>query len=147
MIERHTFKALINTIVEIENGIEKIEGALNCHFDKNWCTEAPVMIIRAIAEGFFDKVIPNTLEKAQADTIEELLYHFIYMEACGNDSKHCKSKLVIIYEGTEAQNSIPCTNLEELYDVIDLYLNSPTVDFTFNFCHSHKLDDKVKEVA
>ena len=147
MIERHTFKALITTVASIEAGIEAFEKAVNCHIDDNWMTDAPCKIIRAISEGFFEKVLPNTLEEDQADAIEELLYHFIYMEDCGNDSEHCKSKLIVIDEGKESQHSIPCTNIDELYTAIEIYLNTPTVDFTFNFCHSHRLDDELKEVV
>ena len=146
MIERHTFKALINSVSEIENGIEKLEGVFNCQFDRNWMTEAPCRIIRAIADGFFDSPpYDRSLEESQSELIEELLYHFIYMEDCGNDSEHCRSKLVIADEGKETEHSIPCTNLDELYNAIDIYLNTPTVDFTFNFCHSHRLDDEVKD--
>ena len=144
MIERHTFKQLIDTIVIMEAGIEAFEKAVNCHIDDNWMTRGASNIIRAIAEGFFEKIAINSLEEEQADTIEELIYHFIYMENCGNDSEHCKSKLVIIDEGKESQHSIPCTNINELYNVIDIYLNTPTVDFTFNYCHSHKQDDSLK---
>ena len=143
MIERHTFKQLIDTIVIIEAGIEAFEKAVNCHIDNNWMTQGASNIIRAIAEGFFEKIDVNSLEEEQADTIEELLYHFIYMEACGNDSEHCKSKLVIIDEGKESQHSIPCTNINELYNVIEIYLNTPTVDFTFNYCHSYKDEEAV----
>jgi hypothetical protein len=141
MLERHTFKALINSVVEIEEGITKLEKTLNCHFDQNWMTKTPSSIIRAIAEGFFEKIAINSLEEDQADTIEELLYHFIYMEDCGNDSEHCKSKLIIIDEGKESEHSISCTNIDELYNAIDIYLNTPTVDFTFNYCHSYTIDE------
>lgn len=145
MMERHTFKALITSVVEIEKGINALESALNCHFDGNWLTEAPCNIIKAIAEGFFEKSpAERSIEDCQSETIEELLYHFIYMEDCGNNSEHCKSKLVIIDEGKESQESIPCTNIDELYNVIDIYLNTPTVDFTFNYCHSYKDEEELK---
>jgi hypothetical protein len=84
------------------------------------------------------------LEEGQADTIEELLYHFIYMEDCGNESEHCKSKLVVINEGKEEEQSIPCTNLDELYYIICLFAERLDVDFTFNYCHSNHLDEELK---
>lgn len=148
MISRHTFKTLIAVITEMEAGIEAFEKAVNCHIDGNWMTNGTSNIIRAVAEGFFDiPPVKRSLEEQQSETIEELLYHFIYMEDCGNDSEHCKSKLIIVNEGKEDQHSVPCTNLDELYNAINIYLSSPAVDFTFNYCHSHKLDDEIKEVV
>ena len=134
MIELHTFKALINTVVEIEAGICKLEEALNCHFDDNWMTSTPCRIINAIANGFFDK---NDTEW-QVDTIEELLYHFIYMEDCGNNSEHCKSKMVVMNEGKANEMPLSCTNLDELYSVIRTYIDKTDTDFTFSYCHSYK---------
>ena len=139
MIERHTFKKLINTIVDVEKGITALETTLNCHFDDNWLVNIPSNIIEAIAKGFFE--YSKDLESAagsQIETIEELLYHFIYMEDCGNNSEHCMSKLVIVDEGKESQHSLPCTNIDELYNAIIIYITSTTVDFSFNYCHSYK---------
>ena len=139
MIARHTFKQLIETVAVMEAGIEAFEKAVNCHIDDNWMTNGTSQIIRAIAEGFFEEPpFERSLEDCQSETIEELLYHFIYMEDCGNDSEHCRSKLIIMDEGKESQQSIPCTNLDELYSAIELYLNTPRADFTFNYCHSCK---------
>lgn len=147
MIERHTFKALLTSIVEIEIGITALEKTLNCHFDQNWMTDAPSGIIRAIAEGFFDKIDINSLEEDQADTIEELLYHFIYMEDCGNDSEHCKVNLVKISNNSGEEKSLSCTNLDELYGVICTYLARDDLNFHFNYCHSYKQDDAIQEVV
>jgi hypothetical protein len=141
MIKRHTFKALIDTVVAIEKGISELEDTLCVCFDKNWMTDAPFNIIRAIAEGFFDKIAINSVEDAQADTIEELLYHFIYMEDCGNDSEHCREKLVRVSNDIGEEKAISCTNIDELYSVICTYLERQDINFHFNFCHSHKLDD------
>lgn len=145
MIERHTFKKLISSVVEIEAGIAALEKTLACQFDNNWMIRAPETIIRAIAEGFLEKVDVNSLEEDQADIIEELLYHFIYMEDCGNESEHCKYKLVIVNEGKEDQHSVPCTNLDELYNVIILYLENTDCDFTFNYCHATQEDKELKD--
>ena len=41
MIERHTFRQLIETVAMIEAGIEKFEAAVNCHLDDNWMVNAP----------------------------------------------------------------------------------------------------------
>lgn len=144
MVKRHTFKQLLETVAYIEEGIFKLESALNCHFDQNWCTETPSKIIRAISEGFFAEVDANSLAKKQADTIEELLYHFIYMEDCGNDSEYCRSKLVIVDEGKESQHSVPCTNIDELYDIICTYLVREDLNFHFNYCHSCR-DEESKD--
>lgn len=148
MIERHTFKALINSIVEIEKGIASLEKALSCHFDQNWMTDAPSNLIRAITDGFFD-TLPEagTLEYRQSETIEEFLYHFIYMEDCGNDSEHCKANLVKISNNSGEEKSLSCTNLDELYNVIRHYLVRDDINFHFNYCHSHKLDDEIQEVV
>ena len=143
MIERHTFTKLIASIVEIEKGIEALEKALGCHFDDNWMTEAPSNIIRAISEGFFEKVYTNSLEEDQADTIEELLYHFIYMEDCGNDSEHCREKLVRI-SNNEEEKALSCTNIDELYGVIRTYLDRQDINFHFNYCHSFRDEEELK---
>ncbi len=143
MIEKHTFKALIETVVLMEKGIKDLERALRCQFDQNWVTEAPDNIIRAITEGFFDSPIKDrTLEYQQSETIEELLYHFIYMEDCGNDSKHCREKLVRVSNANGEEKAIPCTCIEELYGVIRTYLERTDIHFSFNYCHSHSMDDK-----
>ena len=147
MIERHTFKKLISSIVEIEAGITALEKTLACQFDNNWMTKAPEAIIRAIAEGFFEKVDVNSLEEDQADTIEELLFHFIYMEDCGNDSEHCREKLVRVSNDKGEENALSCTTVDELYGVVRTYLERQDINFSFNFCHSHKLDDEIKEVV
>jgi hypothetical protein len=146
MILRHTFKKLIETVVMMEAGIDTFEKAVNCHIDDNWMTNGTSNIIRAIAEGFFEKIDINSLEEDQADTIEELLYHFIYMEDCGNESEHCREKLVRI-SNDEEEKALSCTNIDELYGVIRTYLDRQDINFHFNYCHSHKQDDELKEVV
>lgn len=146
MISRHTFKTLIAVIIEVEAGIEAFGKAVNCQIDDNWMTNGISNIIRAIAKGFFEELpVRRSLEEQQSETIEELLYHFIYMEDCGNESEHCKSKLVIVNEGKEDQHSISCTNLDELYNVIILYVEHTECDFTFNYCHSAQEDKELKD--
>jgi hypothetical protein len=143
MIERHTFKKLISSIIEIEAGITALEKTLACQFDNNWLTKAPEAIIRAIAEGFFENVDVNSLEEDQADTIEELLYHFIYMEDCGNDSEHCREKLVRISNDVE-EKALSCTTVDELYGVIRTYIERQDINFHFNYCHSYKDEEELK---
>lgn len=147
MIEKHTFKDLIKTVVLVEKGIEKFEEAISCHIDDNWMTRVCNGIIRAIAEGFFEKVDINSLEEVQADTIEELLFHFIYMEDCGNDSEHCREKLVRVSNNKGEENALSCTTVDELYGVIRTYIERQDINFSFNFCHSYKPDDELKEVV
>ena len=141
MIARHTFKKLIESIMKIERGISKIEDALEIHIDQNWLLDSEQIMIRAIAEGFYDDVDAN---ETQIDTIEELLYHVFFMEDFGNDSEHCKNKLIIVDEGKDTQHSISCTNIDELYNAICIYVENITTDFTFNYCHSYHLDEEVK---
>lgn len=150
MIERHTFRQLIETIAMIEAGIEKFEAAVNCHIDDNWMVNAPCRIITAIAEGFFENY---TLEKekghhsivdSKLKTIEELLYHFIYMEDYGNESEHCKSKLVVVDQGEDTEKALPCTCIDELYDIIQTYINDMSLNFSFNYCHSYREDKELK---
>lgn len=144
MILRHTFKQLIETVVMMEAGIETFEKAVNCHIDDNWMTNGTSNIIRAIALGFFDDIPVNrSLEEQQADTIEELLYHFIYMEDCGNDSEHCREKLVRI-SNDEEEKALSCTNIDELYNVIRTYIDRHDISFHFNYCHSYEDDMKLK---
>jgi hypothetical protein len=143
MIEKHTFKKLISSILEIEAGITALEKTLACQFDNNWMTKAPEAIIRTIAEGFFEKVDVGSLEEDQADTIEELLYHFIYMEDCGNDSEHCREKLVRISNDTE-EKALSCTSVDELYGVIRTYIERQDINFHFNYCHSYKDEEELK---
>lgn len=139
MIERHTFKELITAVTTLDSGIVKLEDALGAHFDSNNFTKAQELVIHAIAEGFQETA---NINYDQVDIVEELLYHFIFMEDCGNDSEHCKSKLVIVNEGKEDAHSVPCTNVDELYNVITLFIERLDIDFSFNYCHSHKLDDE-----
>ena len=147
MIAIHTFKSLINTVVVMEAGIETFEKAVNCHIDDNWMTNGTSNIIRAVAEGFFEEIpVKNSLEEDQFEVIEELLYHFIYMEDCGNDSEHCKSKLVRMSNDKGEEKSLSCTNIDELYGVIRTYLMRDDLNFHFNYCHSHKLDNEIQEV-
>ena len=141
MIERHTFKELITTIVVTEDCLTKLEDLLGVNFEGGPFVRNNERTIHAIAEGF---QIFGNINDFQVETVEELLYHFIYMEDCGNDSEHCKSKLVIVNEGKEDQHSVPCTNLDELYDVICSYIENINCDFTFNYCHSHHIDDEIK---
>ena len=145
MIERHTFKQLIETVVMIEAGIEKFEVAVNCPMDDNWMTAAPCRIITAIALGFFDDIPgKRSLEEQQAGTLEELLYHFIYMEDCGNESEHCREKLVRISNDNE-EKALSCTNIDELYGVIRTYLDRQDINFHFNYCHSIREDEELKD--
>lgn len=78
MIARHTFKALISAVVDIEDGIAKFESAINCHLDDNWMTKASCSIIRTISEGFFDTVEINSDEESFADIIGAYLSFCIY---------------------------------------------------------------------
>ena len=143
MITRHTFKQLIETVAIMEAGIEAFEKAVNCHIDDNWMTNGTSNIIRAIALGFFDDIpVKRSLEEQQAATIEELLYHFIYMEDCGNDSEHCREKLVRI-SNDEEEKALSCTNIDELYGVIRTYLDRQDINFQFNYCHSFR-DEELK---
>ena len=144
MILRHTFKQLIETVVVMEAGIEAFEKAVNCHIDDNWMTNGTSNIIKAIALGFFDDIpVKRSLEAQQADTIEELLYHFIYMEDCGNDSEHCREKLVRI-SNDEEEKALSCTNIDELYGVIRTYLGRQDINFHFNYCHSFRDEEELK---
>ena len=144
MIERHTFKQLIETVVIMEAGIEAFEKAVNCHIDDNWMTNGTSKIIRAIAEGFFnDTPVKRSLEEQQAETIEELLYHFIYMEDCGNNSEHCREKLVRISNDTE-EKALSCTTVDELYGVIRTYIDRQDINFHFNYCHSFRDEEELK---
>ena len=145
MIARHSFKNLIEVVQIQETGIDNLERSLNCYMDNNWMTQVPNKLIRTIAESFFSEVVPNSKEDLMSNTIEGLLYHFIYMEDCGNDSEHCKTKLVTVNEGKEDQHSVSCTNLDELYNVITSYIEHTDCDFTFNFCHSYHLDEELKD--
>jgi hypothetical protein len=144
MIARHTFKQLIETVVVMEAGIEAFEKAVNCHIDDNWMTNGTSNIIRAIALGFFEDIpVERSLDEQQADTIEELLYHFIYMEDCGNDSEHCREKLVRISNDKE-EKALSCTNIDELYGVIRTYLDRQDINFHFNYCHSIRDEEELK---
>jgi hypothetical protein len=144
MIARHTFKQLIETVVVMEAGIEAFEKAVNCHIDDNWMTNGTSNIIRAIALGFFEDIpVERSLDDQQADTIEELLYHFIYMEDCGNDSEHCREKLVRISNDKE-EKALSCTNIDELYGVIRTYLDRQDINFHFNYCHSIRDEEELK---
>ena len=144
MIERHTFKQLIETVVIMEAGIEAFEKAVNCHIDDNWMTNGTSKIIRAISEGFFDDIpVKRSLEEDQSEVIEELLYHFIYMEDCGNASEHCREKLVRI-SNNEEEKALSCTNIDELYGVIRTYLERQDINFHFNYCHSYRDEEELK---
>ena len=143
MILRHTFRQLIETVVLMEAGIEAFEKAVNCHMDDNWMTNGTSNIIKAIALGFFEDIpVERSLDAQQADTIEELLYHFIYMEDCGNDSEHCREKLVRI-SNDEEEKALSCTSIDELYGVIRTYLDRQDINFHFNYCHSVR-DEELK---
>lgn len=142
MIERHTFKELIENVVTSDALLSKLEKLLGVQFDSGIVTNSIERTIHAIAEGFQPY---GEINDFQVETINELLYHFIYMEDCGNESEHCKSKLVIINEGKEDQHSVPCTNLDELYNVIILYLENTDCDFTFNYCHATQEDEELKD--
>lgn len=145
MISRHTFKTLIAVITEMEAGIETFEKAVNCHIDDNWMTNGTSNIIRAIAEGFFDELpVKRSLEDQQSETIEELLYHFIYMEDCGNDSEHCREKLVRVSNDKGEENALSCTTVDELYGVIRTYLDRQDISFNFNYCHSFRDEEELK---
>lgn len=141
MIERHTFKELVKSIMILEDGIKGVEKLFNQHLDDCWLLEAERHIIHAIAEGFQSEAINDS----QVNIIEELLYHFFFMEEFGNDSEHCRSKLVVVNEGKEDEHCISCTTLDELYNVICTYLECTHCDFTFNYCHSYHLDEELKD--
>ena len=144
MIERHTFKQLIETVVIMEAGIEAFEKAVNCHIDDNWMTNGTSNIIRAIAEGFFaEATVKDSLEKDQFEVIEELLYHFIYMEDCGNSSEHCREKLARVSNDKGEENALSCTSVDELYGVIRTYLDRQDINFHFNYCHSYRDEEVV----
>ena len=136
MIERHTFTQMMETVQIIEDGIAKFEEAINTQVDENWMTKAVEKIIHSMADGFTN----NGKDASNCDVVEviiELLYHFIYMENFGNDSEHCKSKLVIVNEGKDNEEHLSCTNVNELYDVIIRYITDTVSDFSFNYCHSY----------
>ena len=84
-----------------EDYIAKIEKLLDIQFANGPIVQTCEHIIHALAEGFQQN---DKINDIQVETVEELLYHFIYMEDCGNTSEHCKSKLVIINEGKEDQH-------------------------------------------
>lgn len=146
MISKHTFKTLIAVITEMESGIEAFGKAVNCQIEDNWMTNGISNIIRAIAEGFFEELpVRRSLEEQQSETIEELLYHFIYMEDCGNDSEHCRERLVRVSNDKGEENALSCTNIDELYGVICTYLDRQDINFHFNYCHSCRDEEELKD--
>ena len=141
MIERHTFKELINIVARAEDYIKKLE-ALGITINDGPLIHNNETVIHAIAEGFQTF---GAINDFQVEAVEELLYHFIYMEDCGNESEHCKSRLVVVNKGREDEHSMSCTNLDELYNVIILYIEHPECEFTFNYKHSNYLDEELKD--
>jgi hypothetical protein len=147
MLERHTFRTLIETIALNEVGIKSFENAVGCQIDDNWMTRSSSSIIRALSDGFFDKVPEEgTLEYRRSEVIEELLYHFIYMEDCGNDSEHCREKLVRVSNDNNEETALPCTSIDELYTIIYTYLAREDLNFHFNYCHSSR-DEEIKDAC
>ena len=65
------------------------------------------------------------------------------MEGCGNDSEHCREKLVRISNDVE-EKALSCTNIDELYGVIRTYIERQDINFHFNYCHSYKDEEELK---
>ena len=140
MITKTLFKSLILTVNKLETGISATEEALGCYMDSNWLTDSVSELLQAVTLGFFEGQPETRTEKLQLDTIEELIYYFIYTEHCGDNSDYCKSKLVTVSEDKKDFQPISCTSLEELYDVIVLYLTRLDLNFTFSYRSANEAD-------
>jgi hypothetical protein len=65
------------------------------------------------------------------------------MEDCGNDSEHCREKLVRISNDAE-EKALSCTTVDELYGVIRTYIERQDINFHFNYCHSYRDEEELK---
>ena len=130
MIDKRTFCKLMDNLGAYVGGMEELEKSLGVMFDDNFMTKIVDRTLITIAESFFTQQQIDDIEDIAVDTVTDILYHYAFEGQFGVRIDKLQ-RLYVEDEGLSTEFMLNAFNSSELYDVIDRYLNPPTVAKTY----------------
>ena len=131
MLDKRTFCKFLNILEEHTVGVDTLEQALKVTFDNNFLTQILDKSLDIIAESFFTEEQLEDLDyQTQVETVKDMLYHYAFAGEFGLKTGNLQ-RLYVEDEGLKTEFALNAFNAEELYTVIDQYLNPPTVAKTY----------------
>ena len=132
MLDKRTFCRFLDILEEHTAGIDTLEQALRVTFDNNFLTNILDKSLDTIAESFFtDEQLTNLDYLPQVETVKDILYHYAFKGEFGLKTGELQ-RLYVEDEGLKTEFVLNAFNSEELYDIVNRYLNPPTVAKTYS---------------
>ena len=131
MIDKRTFCKLIDNLGAYVGGMEELEKSLGVMFDDNFMTKMVDRTLVTIGESFFTKEQIDDIENDVAlNTVTDILYHYAFQGEFGLKVAKLQ-RLYVEDEGLKTEFALNAFNSEELYAIIDRYLNPPHAAKTY----------------
>ena len=131
MIDKHTFVDLLKTMKNYVAGLDDFEKSLRTLFDDNFLTNIIDCTLVTLGEGFFTKEQLDDLEnQVKVNTVIDMIYHFAMKGGFGAKPAELQ-RLYIENENKSNERAFNASTPEELYVIIDRYLNPQEVAETY----------------
>ena len=131
MLDKRTFKDIINTLGYFTSGMEELEETLKVTFDNNFMTHTLDNILDTVGKSFFREDQLEDLEnQPMIETVIDIIYHYAFRGDFGLKTGELQ-RLYVEDEGLSTEEAFNAFNAEELYDIIVRYLQPPRVCKTY----------------
>ena len=131
MIDKRTFCKLIDNVGSYVGELEVFEKSLKVTFDDNFLTHMIDNSLVIVGESFFTKEQLEDIEHdIPVNTVLDIIYHYAFQGDFGRKPGKLQ-RLYVEDEGLKTEVALNAFNSEELYDIINRYLNPPTVAKTY----------------
>lgn len=127
MLDKRTFCKLMDNLGSYVGGMEELERSLSVMFDDNFMTKIVDRTLVTIGESFFTEEQLNDIDNEVAlNTVLDIIYHYAFQGEFGLKVAKLQ-RLYVEDEGLKTEVVLNAFNSEELYAVIDRYINPPNV--------------------
>lgn len=131
MLDKRTFCKLIDDLGFYVTGMEDLEKTLQVTFDNNFLTRHLDRSLETISQSFFtQEQIEDIDDQIAIETVTDIIYHYAFKGEFGSKISELQ-RLYIEDENLSTEFAMNAFNSEELYDVIERYLNPPNVCKTY----------------
>lgn len=131
MLDKRTFKDIINTLSYFTSGMEELEETLKVTFDNNFMTHTLDSILDTVGKSFFrDDQLEDLENQPMIETVIDIIYHYAFRGEFGLKTGELQ-RLYVEDEGLKTEEAFNAFNAEELYDIIVRYLQPPRVCKTY----------------
>ena len=122
MIEKHTFKDILNSLEYYSCGVDQLEQSLGVTFDNSFITNIMDNMLCALAYAFFTKEEIDDLEnQVRIETVKDMLYYFAFTGEFGLKIDKLQ-RLYVENENKSNERAFDACTAEQLYTVINRYL-------------------------